>query len=91
MFQKDGAKALKNLNEFKYDFVFDFKYTNKNLLLYNDEQIEFDLIDVEGNVEHIKDKYGIAIIPTTYELDKSEEYSYLISDDSTKRAIFKEV
>lgn len=87
---KSGAKALKSLEEFKDDFIFDFKYTNKNLLVYNDEMKPFELIDYKGKKEKVFDKYGCSLIPTTYELGKSEEYANLISDESSKRAIFKE-
>ena len=38
----------------------------------------------------VNEKYGCILIPTTYELGKSEEYANLISDESSKRAIFKE-
>lgn len=88
---KIGAKQMKSLEEFKDDFVFDFKYTNKNLLMYNDDMKSFKLKDYQGNVLEIKDKYGSSLIPTTYVLGKSEEYANLINDDSSKRAIFKEV
>lgn len=87
---KIGSKALKNLDEFKDDFVFDFKYTNKNLLMYNDDMKNFNLKDYEGNKIEVKEKYGCALIPTTYVLGKSEEYASLLSDESSKRAIFKE-
>lgn len=52
---------------------------------------EFNLEDYQGNITKVNDQYGCSLIPTTYELGKSEEYSYLISDESSKRAIFKEV
>lgn len=87
---KQGAKALKSLEEFKDNFVFPFKYTNKNLLVYNDEMEEFELTDYKGKKKKIKDKFACVLIPTTYELGKSEEYASLISDESSKRAIFKE-
>lgn len=88
---KIGAKQMKNLEEFKDDFIFDFKYTNKNLLMYNDDMKPFKLKDYQGNVLEVKEKYGSSLIPTTYVLGKSEEYANLINDDSSKRAIFKEV
>ena len=87
---KIGAKALKSLQDFKDDFVFDFKDTNKNLLMYNDEQLNFNLKDYEGNILNVKDKYGACLVPTTYVLGKSEEYASLLTDESSKRAIFKE-
>lgn len=85
---KEGAKALKSLEEFTNDFVFDYKYTGKNLIVYNDDQEEFDLIDYNGVKMHITDKYGICLVPTTYKLGISSEYADLISDESSKRARF---
>ena len=52
--------------------------------------IDFDIEDYQGNIEHFSDKYGCCLVPTTYELGKSEEYAELISDESSKRAIYKE-
>lgn len=51
---------------------------------------EFELKDYKGKKYIVNDKYGCILIPTTYELGKSEEYANLISDESSKRAIFKE-
>lgn len=90
-YQKVGAKGLKNLNEFKDNFIFEYKYTNKNLLIYNDEMESFKLKDYKGNIVEVKDRYGCCLVPTTYELGKSEEYAELISDESSARAIYKEV
>ena len=87
---KKGAKALKKLEDFKDDFVFRYEDTGKNLLIYNDEMEKFELTDFQGNKEIIDAKYGCTLVPNTYTLGKSEEYSYLISDDSAKRAIFEE-
>lgn len=70
--------------------MFEYKYTNKHLLVYNDEQEEFYLTDYKGKKEKIKDVHGCCLVPTTYVLGKSEEYTKLLSDDSSKRAIFKE-
>ncbi len=81
---------MKKLEDFKDNFVFKYEDTGKNLLIYNDEMESFELTDYQGNKEIINAKYGCSLVPTTYELGKSEEYAYLISDDSSKRAIFKE-
>ena len=89
-FQKSGATALKRLEDFRDDFVFDFKDTGKNLLVYNDEQEEFEVKDYKGNKQIIKEKYACILVPTTYVLGKAEEYMELVSDESSKRAIFKE-
>lgn len=50
---------------------------------------EFLLTDYKGKTKKVKDKFGCVLIPTTYELGKSDEYAKLISDESSKRAIFK--
>lgn len=88
-FQKNGAKALKSLEEFRDDFVFDFKYTNKNILSYEDNMKPFKLVDYTGKEYKVFDKYGCVLVPTTYVLGKSEDYENLI--ESSNRAIFKEV
>lgn len=90
MYQKNGAKALKRLEDFRDNFIFKYEDTGKNLLIYNDEMESFELLDYQGNIEKVNNKYGCTLVPTTYELGKSEEYAYLITDDSSKRAIFKE-
>lgn len=87
---KCGAKELKKIEEFRDDLVFHFENTNKNLLIYNDEMSPILITDYLGNKEIITEKHGCVVLPTTYILGKSEEYSKLISDDSTKRARFKE-
>lgn len=87
---KAGAKALKKLSDFKDNLVFDFKDTRKNLLMYNDNQESFILKDYLGNKLEVTDKYGCCLVPTTYVLGKSEEYANLLTDESSKRAIFKE-
>lgn len=87
---KSGAKALKNLKDFKDDFIFDYKYTNKMTLFYNDNQEAFNLEDYQGNIVEVNDKTGCCLVPTTYTLNKSLEYAHLISDESSKRAIYKE-
>lgn len=87
---KKGAKALKNLEDFNDDFVFRYEDTGKNLLIYNDDQEDFYLEDYQGNVEKVSQKYGCCLVPTTYVLGKSEEYAHLLSDDSSKRAIYRE-
>ena len=87
---KKGAKALKNLSEFRDNFIFNYEDTGKLLLSYNDDQCEFELIDYEGKKKKVNDKYACCLVPTTYELGKSLEYAHLISDESSKRSIYRE-
>ena len=58
--------------------------------MYNDLQQEFELKDYQGNIEKQQDKYGITLVPTTYELGKAEEYFELLTDESSERAKYKE-
>lgn len=90
MFLKVGALGLKCIEEFRDNFVFEHKYTNKNLLMYCENQEECNIIDYQGNEYLVSDKSGCCIVPTTYILGKALEYADLISDNSSKRARFKE-
>lgn len=87
---KQGAKALKDLSEFKDNFVFNFKDTNKNLVIYCENQKEFCLTDYQGKCYNVNDESGCCIVPTTYVLGKALEYANLISENSSKRARYKE-
>lgn len=87
---KTGVHALQSIDDFKDNFVFDYKYTNKLLLGYIDEQSENIMCDYLGNTYKVTDKTGICLLPTTYTLDKSVEYAELVSDSSSKRAVYKE-
>ena len=88
---KRGCKALKKLEDFKDDLIFRHEVTGKNMLFYVENQEQNTLIDSNGVKCIVNDKSGCSIIPTTYVLGKSVEYANLISDDSSKRAIYKEV
>lgn len=87
---KTGALGLKDITEFKDNLKFDFKYTNKNLLIYCENQENIKITDYQGNEYVVSDKTGCCIVPTTYILAKALDYAELISDNSSKRAIFKE-
>lgn len=87
---KEGSKELKKLEDFRDDFVFEHKDTGKNLLLYNDEQQPFELTDYKGKKYIVNDKHGVCIVPTTYKLSKALEYATLITENSSKRAVFRE-
>ena len=87
---KDGAKALKSLDEFRDEFTFKFSDTNKNLILYTEEQSPVEVTDYLGLNYLVTDKSGCCILPNTYKLSKSLDYANLVSDDSSARARFKE-
>lgn len=87
---KSGAKALKSLDDFRDNFVFNYNDTNKNLVLYTEEQSPIEVEDYLGLKYLITDRSGCCILPNTYKLSKSLDYANLVSDDSSARARFKE-
>lgn len=87
---KKAGATLEKLEDFKDDYVFKFEDTNKLLIVYVEDQKERDVTDYLGNTYRATDKTGCCLLPTTYVLGKSLEYANLISDDSSKRARYKE-
>ena len=87
---KKAGVTLKRLEDFKDDYVFEFKDTNKLLIVYSEDQEEVVVKDYLGEEYKVSDKSGCCLLPTTYVLGKSLEYASLISDDSSKRARYKE-
>ena len=88
---KSGVACLKgNIENFRDDLIFEHKYTNKNLLMYCEEQQELKLVDYLGVEDTVSDISGCCILPTTYILGKSNDYISLLSDDSSRRANYKE-
>ena len=69
--------------------MFDYRYTNKNTLLYNDNQNPIDIVDLYGVKYKVTDISGCCLLPTTYELGKALEYADLLTDNSSARAKFK--
>lgn len=84
-----GAKCLNSLDEFRDDLVFDFKNTNKLTLAYNDDQQPMEITDYLGNTYMVEDKTGICMLPTSYTLGKSLDYTALIGSEATERAKFR--
>ena len=87
--KKAGFKCLKYLKNFKDDLVFEYKYTNKNMLFYVEDMKPQYITDYLGNTYCVTDKSGASLMPANYTLGKSLEYVELISDSSSKRAMFK--
>ena len=87
---KQGAKAMKSLEDFEDGLVFDHSITNKNMVAYVDNQPEINLTDYLGKKKKVFELSGACILPVTYTLGKSEEYLELIEDNSSKRERYKE-
>lgn len=88
---KEGAKELKAIEDFRDDLVFHFENTNKQLLFYIEGQHSIEMEDYQGKKLIITDETGCGLFPCTYVLGKALEYSELLTDNSSKRARFKEV
>lgn len=86
---KSGNKCLKQIEDFRDDLVFDYKYTNKQTIMYNDNQLPVDIVDYLGVKYKVNDKSGCCLLPTTYKLGKSLDYANLLTDNSTNRSKFK--
>lgn len=87
---KKGALALKSLDDFRDNFTFKFEDTNKLLLFYSEFQDEITLTDYKGISCKVNDVSGCCFTPDTYEIGIALEYADLISNNSSKRAIYKE-
>ena len=87
---KKGSKALKDLKDFKDDFVFNNEDTDKMILFYTEQQEPVNMIDYTGIEYTVKDKSGCCLLPTTYKLSKALDYANLLNDASSKRARYKE-
>ena len=79
-----------DLNNFKDDLVFTADVTNKNLLFYCEGQPPVEMTDKDNNTYIVDDKSGCCVVPTTYVLSKSYDYMNLLSENSSRRAIYKE-
>lgn len=86
---KSGNKCLKRIEDFRDDLLFDYKYTNKQTIMYNDNQSPVDIVDYLGVKYKVYDKSGCCLLPTTYKLGKSLDYANLLTDNSTNRSKFK--
>jgi hypothetical protein len=87
---KSGANALNNLDDFRDNFVFDYKDTNKHVIQYNDNQIPYIIKDYLGNEDLVTDGSGCCMLPCSYTLGKALEYVELVTDRAANRAIYDE-
>ena len=58
--------------------------------MYCENQESITIEDYQKNKYTVCDRSGCCLVPTTYVLGKAFEYCELLSDDSSKRAVYKE-
>ena len=76
---KKGALALRSLEDFTEGFIFEYDFSGKKTLFYNDTQEPYILTDEQGHTEVIECEHGICLMPTTYELSSSATYQDYLS------------
>lgn len=76
--KKYGAKALKDIRDFKPDFVFEADYTKKLIFTYLNDmpKVLWKKGEYDEYISH--QKYGINALPTTYSMSLSDEYTDLL-------------
>ena len=87
---KCGAAAVHDLKDFRKGLCFDYKTSGKKLLTYNDEQPDFTVIDYQGNVTKISQRYGINLAPTEYNLGISIDYETYINDTLHYKELYRD-
>lgn len=71
---KEGANALYELTDFKTGFTFNYEQSGKLTAFYNNNQEK--AVFPDGYIDD--GKYGICLMPTTYTIGISEDYSELL-------------
>lgn len=87
--KKKGSKCLTKIEDFNDGLYFPYSITNKQNVVYIDHQEKIELVDYLGNKMLIEDKGGCCLIPASYTLSKSNDYRMLLTDNHSKRAVYK--
>ena len=69
-----GTNKLSKIEEFTNHTVWNTSESMKNTAVYNDNQPNVILVDDDGVEYEATDKYGIAIVPTTFDMSLSPEF-----------------
>lgn len=72
--KKAGTNKIKSVSDFTNETKWNTMESMKNIAVYNDNQSYAKWIDKDGRIYENYDKYGIAIVPTTFDLSISEEF-----------------
>ena len=77
-----GAKKIEELggvSAFNSGIVWNTLESHKLTSYYNDNQPEIDWVDMNGNVYHSTDKYGLCLMPTSFDMSYTDEYEAFFS------------
>ena len=70
---------LGGVNQFNSHIKWGSEESHKLTSYYNDDQPEADWVDMNGNVYHSKDKYGLCLMPTSFDMSVTDEYEAFYS------------
>lgn len=83
----NGERALKDIDDFKKGFIFNYDDTGKKLLYYTDNQPDLTVIDCNGKKGMLRGESGICLTPCRYKLGMKKDYFDYINevgnDDTT--------
>ena len=75
-----GVNKISKCEDFTNETIWNTKESEKNTACYNDNQPTVEWTDEFGNTYTTTEKYGLAIVPTTFDLSISEEfYKFLLT------------
>lgn len=69
-----GGKVIKKVDDLSNQCKWNTKQSGKKMHYYNDEQPECKWVDCHGIPYISRQRYGIAILPTTFDLSVTEEF-----------------
>lgn len=72
--KKAAEMALNSMEEFNENRYFGIHESGKRLAMYNDNQPPATWIDYQGKSYHSTAKYGVCIVPTTFDLSIGGDY-----------------
>ena len=75
---KDGAEAMKGIEDFRKGFKWGYAASGKLIHYYNDEQPDITFEDVDGNIYTSHYRHTVVLQPTSYTLGTTEVYDYLL-------------
>lgn len=78
--KKYGGKAIKNLEDFKEDFVFESDYCKRLILTYLSDNPPMLWNETQYDEYLSTERYGVNSMPSTYSMSYGKEFKQLLTD-----------
>lgn len=78
--KKKGVGALKSIEDFTFNMVFDVENCGKLTHTYIDEEISGSVVDYLGGVGRYHELSAVHLEPTTYEMTLASEYGLFLNE-----------